>query len=155
MNSEDIIVSVSSNTANRVIPDTDRFKPSHRRTHFCFPSSLEVMLPNEGKSDTSSKQASASHAGETLLLPLSARMIQMLNSMRNTLEVKDHEHGAKMYSTCFTAACVIDWLLINGFVDSRSEGIHICQELLDSQMIVALTNIGNNFQVVASSSAHA
>lgn len=136
MNSEDIIVSVSSNTANRVIPDTDRFKPSHRK----------VMLPNEGKSDTSSKQASASHAGETLLLPLSARMIQMLNSMRNTLEVKDHEHGAKMYSTCFTAACVIDWLLINGFVDSRSEGIHICQELLDSQMIVALTNIGNDFQ---------
>ena len=146
MNPDDTIISVS-NLATRIVPNTDRFKPSHRSTFFDLSSSLEMMMVNEGKSDTSSKQASASHAGDSTLPLLPARLMQMLNSMRNTLEVKDHEFRSKMYSTCFTAACAIDWLLINGFVDSGSEGINLCQELLDSQQIVALTSVGNVFHV--------
>ena len=132
MISEEIIVSASTIPGTRPIPDTDRFKPCHRAGY------SQKNLPG-AKSDASSKQTSASRAGEQSFL--SVKLSHMVALMRNTLEIRDRSFGAKMYSTCFSAASAIDWLLINGYVDSRIEGQHLCQELLDSQVLTALTKV--------------
>ena len=138
MVSDEIIVSGPSAPEARPIPDTDRFKPCHRAGY------ISKALPG-AKSDASSKQTSASRAGDQSFL--SVKLSHMVALMRNTLEIRDRSYGSKIYSTCFPAASAIDWLLINGFVDSRTEGQHICQELLDSQVFVALTKMDNHFLV--------
>lgn len=138
MISEEIIVSASTIPGTRPIPDTDRFKPCHRAGY------SQKNLPG-AKSDASSKQTSASRAGEQSFL--SVKLSHMVALMRNTLEIRDRSFGAKMYSTCFSAASAIDWLLINGYVDSRIEGQHLCQELLDSQVLTALTKVDGQLTV--------
>ena len=107
-----------------------------------------MVDPCAGRSEASSKQESASRAGDTVPLVLpSARTLQIITAMRNTMEIRDRSFGSKMYSTCFLASAAIDWLLVNGYVDSRAEGIHQCQEFLDSQLIVGLTCSDSQFQV--------
>lgn len=138
MVSDEIIVSGPSVPETRPIPDTDRFKPCHRAGY------ISKTLPG-AKSDASSKQTSASRVGDQSFL--SVKLSHMVALMRNTLEIRDRSFGSKIYSTCFSAASAIDWLLINGFVDSRTEGQHMCQELLDSQVFVALTKVDGHFLV--------
>lgn len=103
------------------------------------------------QSGASSKQASASHASEVFSVPttfLSSKMLQMVSQMRNTMDIRDRNFNNKMYSTCFSAASVIDWLLVNGFVDSRREGVTVCQELVSSHTILPLTTSSVEFRVM-------
>ena len=113
---------------------------------------LEWANPTEMQSGASSKQASASHASEVFSVPttfLSSKMLQMVSQMRNTMDIRDRNFNNKMYSTCFSAASIIDWLLVNGFVDSRREGVTVCQELVSSHTILPLTTSSVEFKVVS------
>jgi hypothetical protein len=71
----------------------------------------------------------------------------MITLMHNTINIRDHSFNNKMYSSCFTAASAIDWLLINGYVDSRAEGVQLCQDLVDNGSIIPLTTDNNMFLV--------
>lgn len=67
--------------------------------------------------------------------------------MRSTMDIRDRKHGSKIYSTCFSAASAIDWLLVNGYVDSRLEGVTLCQELVSTQTFLPLTTSSAEFKV--------
>lgn len=68
--------------------------------------------------------------------------------MHSSIIIKDHSYNARMYSSCFTASSAIDWLLINGYVDSRSEGVQLCKELVSGNLIIPLTNQDKSYSVL-------
>ena len=68
--------------------------------------------------------------------------------MHNTLIIHDRSYGSKTYSSCFTAASAIDWLLINGHVESRKEGILLCKELVSNHIIQCVIHSPTEFAVV-------
>lgn len=63
------------------------------------------------------------------------------------MDIRDRKHGSKIYSTCFSAASAVDWLLVNGYVDSRREGVTLCQELVSTQTFLPLTTSATEFKV--------
>ena len=109
----------------------------------------EEVPQDNPPSITSSKQPFSSQlSGVTSLpAPISPQITQIVQQMKNTLDIRDRCFNNKMYSTCFSAMIVIDWLLMNGYVDSRKEGIRLCQDLLSSQIIISLTTPRKEFHV--------
>ena len=109
----------------------------------------EEVPQDNPPSITSSKQPFSSQlSGVTSLpAPISPQITQIVQQMKNTLDIRDRCFNNKMYSTCFSAMIVIDWLLMNGYVDSRKEGIRLCQDLLSSQIIISLTSPRKEFHV--------
>lgn len=67
--------------------------------------------------------------------------------MHNSMIIKDRSFHSKMYCSCFTATSAVDWLLMNGYADSRSEGIQLCKELVTNHIICGLTNGESVFSV--------
>ena len=49
--------------------------------------------------------------------------------------IKDHTCGSTIISNCFTAASAIDWMLINGFADSRTEGLQVLNDLVSNHTL--------------------
>lgn len=140
MNCEETIIS----TVSQPIPNTDRFKPSHRSTIWGCLIYLEMHQAMKDQSIQSSKQESSSTL--SVSVPPS-KCVHIANTMRNSIIIKDHVFNSQIYPSCFSAASAIDWLLMNGYVDSRSEGVQLCKELVSGNLLIPLTNLGDSFAV--------
>ena len=106
---------------------------------------LEMDIHPQDPSIQSSKQNSSTTLSSSIL---PNKLLHIANAMHNTLSIHDRSYGSKIYSSCFTAASAIDWLLINGHVESRKEGIQLCKELVSNHIIQSVIHPTNDFTVI-------
>ena len=102
-------------------------------------------IPPQDPSIQSSKQNSSTTLSLSIVPNI---LLHIHNSTHNTIRIHDRSYGSKIYSSCFTAASAIDWLLINGHVESRKEGIQLCKELVSNHIIQSVIHPTNDFTVI-------